>query len=260
MKIPVKRQKEIQAMAQSGQKLACVLESVLREIKPGVKLNQLEKLASQLIEKEGGQPSFKMVPGYRWASCLNLNDGVVHGVPNRPQIQPGDLVSLDLGFFYRGFHADMARTVLIPDPQTENQEKKAFLEAGQKALQAVIKVAKAGNRIGHLSQAIEKEIKKHGYYPVTSLTGHGIGRQLHQPPSIPCFLKGKLQTTPLLRSGMTLAIEVIYTQKKTELEILPDGWTVKTKDGSWGGLFEDTILITPSQARILTRCSKPSRA
>ena len=119
-------------------------------------------------------------------------------------------------------------------------------------ISAAIKAAKAGNRVGHISQVIERVIGEGGFYPVKSLTGHGVGKKLHEPPSIPCFLAGKLIDSPLLKAGMTLAIEVIYTQNETQLLIEQDGWTVKTGDQSLGGLFENTILVTSGEAQVLT--------
>ena len=152
-----------------------------------------------------------------------------------------------MGFFYQGFHADMARTIEVKTNQ-ENQ----FLKAGKRALKAAIKKARPGNRVGHLSLAIEREIKKANFWPVESLTGHGIGKKLHEPPAIPCFLKEKISQTPRLCSGMVLAVEVIYTQGKPELILNGDNWTVETKDGRLAALFEDMVAVREKEPLVLT--------
>lgn len=244
--IPLKDREQQQLMREGGQKLALVLEAVLKEIKPGMSLKQLDQLAEKLIKLQGGTPSFKMVKGYSWASCLNLNQGVVHGIPDETKAKKGDLLSLDLGFFFKGLHTDMARSLWL------GVADNGFLAAGKRALAAAKLVALPGRRVGDLSLAIETEIKKAGFTPVRSLTGHGIGRSLHEEPPIPCFLKGKAAQTKILATGMSLAIEVIYAQGKPDLILEDDGWTLQTKDGGLAGLFEDTILITNQGAETIT--------
>jgi methionyl aminopeptidase len=230
------------------------MNEVLGQIKAGVKLTVLDKLAESLIEKSGGKPSFKMVSGYHWATCINVNQGVVHGIPTEYKLKTGDLVSVDMGFFYQGFHTDMARTLCVPrqDAKPKTQSDK-FLEVGKKALRQATKAARVGNRVGHISQMIEKEVKKAGYSPVRNLTGHGLGRQLHEEPQIPCFLAGEVKDAPELKSGMVVAIEVIYTQGEPEVVLADDNWTVKTQDGSLAGLFENTVAVLEEGPVVLTR-------
>jgi len=251
--IPIKTEKEIKIMKEGGQKLALVFAEVVKRIKPGVSLKKLDDLAEELIIKQGGLPSFKTVKGYHWTTCININEGVVHGIPNDYQIKEGDLVSLDMGMLYKGFHTDMARTlcVRVQNSKCKSQDEK-FLEAGREALKAAIKAAKAGNRVGHISAAIEKVIRKAGFSPVEDLTGHGVGKKLHEDPQIPCFLAQPINKTPVLQPGMTLAIEVIYTWGKPDLVLAEDGWTIKTADGKPAGLFENTVLITKKEPVILT--------
>lgn len=232
--IPIKSQEEVEIMRQGRTKLQGVMTKVLDKVKPGVTTRELDSLAESLIKSQKGTPSFKEVKNYKWASCININEGVVHGIPGDLKIKKGDLVSVDIGLKYRGFHTDMARTLSL-----NGHEK--FLAAGRKALERAKKMAVPGNRIGHISLAIEEEIKKAGFNPVLDLTGHGIGRCLHEVPQIPMFLKGDLQKTQLIKPGMVLAIEVIYAEGCPDLVIEDDGWTIKTKDGSLGGLFEDTV-------------------
>lgn len=234
-------------MKNGGQKLKQVIDEVLSKVKPGVSLQELEEVAVRKIEELGGEASFKMVPNYHWATCINLNEGVVHGIPDDTPIKKGDLVSVDVGFYSQGFHSDMARTI-----EVGTKKRTKFLQAGRQALEKAIAQVKPGNRVGHISQAIEEAIKKAGYQPVKTLTGHGVGRQLHQEPVIPCFLKEKIKKTPLLKKGMVLAIEVIYTQGKPELFVADDGWTIRTQDGKIAALFEETVALRANGPLVLT--------
>jgi methionyl aminopeptidase len=216
-----------------------------------VSLKKLDQLAESLIKKAGGKPSFKMVKSYHWTTCINVNQGVVHGVPGDYRLKAGDLVSVDIGIFYQGFHTDMARTIRLG---SKNQrDKDDFLVPGRRALKKAIKAAKPGNRVGHISAVIEKEIRRGGLSPVRNLTGHGVGRELHEEPRIHCFLKGKIEETPKLKPGMVLAIEVIYVQGKPDLVLKDDSWTIETADGQLAGLFENTIAVTKKKPLILTR-------
>lgn len=263
--ISIKTEEELAIMKEGGKRLAWVMKQVLAKIAPGVEFKALDRLAESLIKKQGGKPSFKMVKNYHWATCINLNQGVVHGIPGNQRIKKGDLVSLDMGIFYRGFHTDMARTLCVRTKnlrlparsasggKTQNwREKERFLKTGRLALKKAIGAAKPGNRVGHISQAIEKVIKKAGFSPVKALTGHGIGRKLHESPQIPCYLREPITKTEILKPGITLAIEVIYNQGGFGVVVKKDGWTVETEDGKLAALFEDTIVITPRGSRVLT--------
>jgi len=249
--IPKKNHAQIRVMQEGGKRLSWILSQVLKEIKPQVALCQLDRLAETLIKKQGGRPSFKMVHGYYWATCININEGIVHGIPNEYLLKENDFVSIDIGMFYQGFHLDMAQTVKV-QASKQKLTKDNFLEIGEKALKKAISMAKAGNRVGHISQAMEKEIKKAGFSPIEALTGHGVGEKLHEEPQIPCFLAEKLEKTPLLENGMTLAVEVIYTQGKPDVVLAHDGWTIKTADGKLSGLFEETIVVRKDQPLVLT--------
>ncbi len=246
--IPILNEKEMKIMKDNGRKLKQVMDETLAKVKPGVTLAELEQVAEKKIEELGGEPSFKMVSHYYWATCINLNEGVVHGIPDDTLIKKGDLVSVDIGFYSQGFHTDMAQTI-----EAGAKKRTKFLHAGQEALEKAIKQAKPDNRVGHLSQAMEETIKKAGYHPVKRLTGHGVGRQLHQEPNIPCFVREEIKKTPLLEKGMVLAIEVIYTQGKPALFVADDGWTIRTQDGKIAGLFEETVAVGANGPLILTR-------
>jgi methionyl aminopeptidase len=244
-----KESRKIKAMREGGAILASVRRQVLSTIEPGVKLVELDKLSETMIQKAGGQPSFKMVPGYRFATCLTVNEGVVHGIPTDRKIKNGDLVSIDVGMYYRGFHTDTATTVIAGKPAKQDQK---FLEVGKLALKKALSKAKAGNRVGNISKSIQSTIESVGFSCSRSLTGHGIGAKLHEFPPVPCLLIEEINKTPKLQKGQTLAIEVIYAEGSYELSLQEDNWTLVTEDGKKAGLFEETVLITANNPIVLT--------
>lgn len=248
--IPLKSAEEIEIMREGGKRLAWVFEQI--KIKPGMRLREIDRFAEELIEKREGRPSFKMVEGYHWATCLNVNQGVVHGLPTDYRLKEGDILSVDIGMFYKGWHTDAARTIRIKNEEL-GMKNESFLEAGKEALEKAIQAAQPGNRVGHISQAIERTIKEKGYLPIKALTGHGVGKKLHEPPQIPCYLKGKIEETDELKPGMVLAIEVIYAQGKPDVVLKDDGWTIETADRKPAALFEDTVVVTKEGPLILTR-------
>lgn len=245
-----KTKEEIAVMAKEGRILAEVLEEVLRHIKPGVSELELDRLTEELIVKKGAKPGFKKVKGYNYTLCTSTNDVVVHGIPGNYQFQEGDVVGIDCGVYYQGFYTDMAETIQI---KNDNEKIKKFLETGERALEEAIKVAKIGNRIGHISKVIQEIIEGAGYSVVRSLVGHGIGRDLHEEPEIPGFVVSPIEKTPLLKEGMTIAIEVIYNMGKSEVVLGKDNWTIKTKDGSLSSVFEKTIAIAKNGPVVLTK-------
>lgn len=249
--IPLKTKPEIEMMREGGQRLAEVMRESLAEVKPGRALFQINQKIEELILKKGGQPSFKMVPDYHWASCLNVNQGVVHGIPGDYRLKENDFLSLDIGLFFKGFHTDMSRTIKVLAGKNKGQSDE-FLKVGERALKKAIEAARVGHHVGHLSQAMEKEIRKAGFSPIEVLTGHGVGRKLHEAPPIPCLLWGPVKSTPKLEAGMTLAIEVIYAQGSPEVVLASDNWTIETADGQLAGLFEETIVIQTGKPLILT--------
>jgi methionyl aminopeptidase len=256
VKIVVKNAREIEIMGESGRITASILRQVLAKAKPGVRGIELEDLAESLLEKFKARASFKTVGNYPYALCLSLNEEVVHGLPSKRRFKEGDLLSIDFGALHKGFHTDMARTILVRNqkPKTKNQkqeEVERFLNVGQEALKKAIKQAKVGNRVGHISQVIQETVEAAGYSVVKTLVGHGVGRKLHEDPQIPCFLKGRIEDTPQLLEGMTLAIEVMYAQGEGEVET--KGWTIVTRDCSLTGHFENTIVVTEKGPLVLTK-------
>lgn len=247
--IGVKTKKEIKIMAEGGRKLAEIKKKLGEEIREGVNAEEIEREAERLIARTGGTPSFKMVPGYTWATCINVNEGVVHGIPKKEIVfEKGDVVSVDLGLFYKGFHTDTSFTVGIgPD-----NKLKTFLNVGKSALRAAIRKAGVGKRVYDISNAIEEKVKWAGYNPIRALVGHGIGKDLHEEPQIPCFVKGERGKTPQIPEGAVLAIEVMYTKGKPDVQLAEDGWTIKTQDGKIAALFEETVAVTKNGPLVLT--------
>lgn len=250
--INIKTKEEIEIMKKGGKILAEVLFEVLDSAKPGVSEIELDKLAEELILKKGGEPGFKKVSGYNHTICMATNDVVVHGLPTAYKLKEGDVIGIDCGVFYKGFHTDMSESLRVKKLKSDKVD--IFLNTGKKALEEAIKVAKIGNRVGHISKVIQDIVEKEGGYSVVrSLVGHGVGRELHEEPEIPGFLSSKIDKTPELLEGMTIAIEVIYNLgKKDVIYANDDGWTIKTKDHSLSGLYERTVVITKEGPFVLT--------
>ncbi|MCX6705465.1 MAG: type I methionyl aminopeptidase, partial [Candidatus Woesebacteria bacterium] len=227
-------------------------------VKIGVRASEIEEIAVKLIKEEGAEASFKKVPGYHWATCVNVNSGLVHGIPVSSLIfKKGDIVSIDVGVYYKGFHTDTSISVGI-DLTPENRK---FLNTGRETLAKAIKAVKEGNYIYDISKAIEDTIEAAGYTTIKALVGHGVGRELHEEPQIPCFLPfdsvqgkpGPRQGSPQIKKGMVLAVEVMYAQGSDKVEVLEDGWTIAMRDGKISGLFEDTVAVTEVGPKVLTR-------
>lgn len=249
--IELKTPEEIEIMAEGGEITSWVLKELIKKVEPGTTPIEIEEKAVELIKKKNALPAFKMVEGYHWATCICVNDVVVHGIPGKRKFLEGDLVGIDLGIFYKGFNTDASWTVGVG--RIENKLE-VFLETGRLALSESINQARTGNFIGDISLAIEKKVKGSGFSPVLALVGHGVGRRLHEDPQIPCILRKKVEKTPLIKEGMVLAIEIIYNLGGSDVVYRNnDGWTISTKDGSQSALFEETIAITKKGPRVLTK-------
>lgn len=248
--IIIKTPEEVKIMAEGGKKLARVKKKIIKEIKKGISAQQIETLATQLIHKEGCKPSFKMVPNYNWSTCVNVNEGIVHGIPKKDIVfKKGDIVSVDMGVYYRFFHTDTSFSLGI----SLDDEETKFLQTGKNALKKAIDTAIIGNKIYDISQAIETVITKAGYSPVRALVGHGVGKELHEEPQIPCFTDPKhLEISPQIVEGMVLAIEVMYSKGSGGIGVGEDGWTISSSDGTITALFEDTVAVTKKGPLVLT--------
>lgn len=246
-KTAIKTKKELELMKISGKICAQALKKVLENVKPGVTCRQLDIIARQEIEKKGARPSFMTVDGYKHTICTTINEQVVHGIPTNRKLEEGDVLGIDIGALYNGYHSDLAISVPVGHVSRDKQE---FLEIGKNTLKAALLAAKPGNHIGDISSVIQKGIEGAGYSIVKNLTGHGVGKELHEEPMIPGF--GKNGTGPSIQENMTLAIEVIYTQGSGEVGVEKDNWTISSTDGSLGGLFEQTVAIQKSGPIVLT--------
>lgn len=248
-KASIKTKEEVQIMAEGGAKLRRVKKALIAAVKVGVSAAEIDDLAEKLIKEEGAAPSFKMVPGYSWTTCVNVNDGIVHGIPKKSLIfKEDDIVSVDVGLFYKGFHTDTSTSVYLGN----DPEKIKMLDCGRKALKECIKIAKLGKKIGDISATMESTLKAGGYNPVRMLVGHGVGRELHEYPSVPCFVSHSKDEMVDLVEGLVIAIEVMYVAGKPDLVTDRDGWTIRTKDGKMTALFEETVAITSRGPLVLT--------
>ncbi len=241
---------KLQAMKIGGAMLGRVRQELYHFTKVGVSPKDIELKARQLIKAEGGELSFTKVPGYRWATCVNLNAGIVHGIPeSRTPLKEGDLVTVDVGVFYRGYHTDAAFSKVVG---RATPEQKRFLQAGMEGLDLAIRAVRAGGYIGDISRGMETALKKSGYQATKELTGHGVGQELHEEPMISNVVLGPAEKTEKLVEGQTLAIEIIYVEGKPELVLEEDGWTISTKDGRLSAVFEETVAVTGDGCSILT--------
>lgn len=259
-KITLKSEEEIKLMVEAGRKLAQIRDLLLDKTREGLKTIELDRLAEEEILSFGGQPSFKTVRHFPYTTCISINEEVVHGLPGERVIQKGDVVKVDLGMIYGGLHTDTTGTTQVkshipkgfPNKLKVKSEIDDFLEIGKKTLEEAIKIVKHGNRIGQISQVIQKNIEGAGYSVVKVLTGHGIGRVLHEEPAIPQFLAGRLEETEEIVAGMTFAIEVIYNMGKGEVAMKADGWTIVSEDGKISATFEKSVAVSKSGVIILT--------
>ncbi len=249
-KLTIKTPEELKIMQECGKILSDIKKTLVNHIKIGVSAFDIDKLAENLIEKAGAKPSFKMVKDYKWSTCISVNEGVVHGIPHKHIIfKRGDLVSLDLGIFYKGFHTDTSTTLCLG----KDAIKDRFLNIGREAFSHAVYSIKPNNSyIYDISNAMESVLIKNGYSPIKDLTGHGIGKNLHEDPYIPCFASGRREDTAKIITGMALAIEVMYVEGNSKLMVENDGWTIKTRDGKMAGLFEDTVIVTQKGYKVIT--------
>ena len=248
MAIAIKTEQEIRLMRESCRLLADVFQNLEKAIRPGISTMEINILGDQLIRGHGCIPNFLHYNGYPASICVSVNDEVVHGIPRKNHIlQEGDIVSLDAGLIYQGYHSDMARTFGVGRISGEAQK---LIDATRQSFFEGIKKARAGNHLHEISNAIDAYIKPFGYGIVRDLVGHGIGTHLHEEPQIPNF--AQLKRGPKLRAGMTLAVEPMINMGRADVEWLDDDWTVVTEDGSWSAHYENTILITEGDPEILT--------
>jgi methionyl aminopeptidase len=245
--IIIKSDEEIAAMRQAGKIVGIVLEILKSKVKAGMRTKELDNIAAEELAKLGAKPSFKGYRGFPSNLCVSVNDEIVHGIPGERVLHEGDIVSLDIGAIFKGFQGDAALTTGVG--RISSQAKK-LIETTEGALHAGIKAARAEARLGDISATIQHYTESKGYSIVREYTGHGIGRAMHEEPQIPNF--GIPASGPLLKKGMTLALEPMVCVGDWHTRVGNDRWTVLTADGSLSAHFEHTIAITDAEAEIFT--------
>ena len=247
MPIIIKSDDEIAIMRQAGSVVAQTLQRLVEELRPGLVVKDLDKVVRREFERHKVAPTFLGYHGYPATVCVSVNEEIVHGIPGKRVIQDGDVVSLDLGCTHKGFVADSALTVIVGKAAPGSQE---LVDVTRESLEAGIKQARAGNRLGAISHAIQSHIEARGFGVVREYVGHGVGRQMHEEPQVPNF--GPADRGPVLKKGMVLALEPMVTVGDWRTRQLEDHWTVVTADGSLAAHFEHTIAITDGEAEVLT--------
>ncbi len=243
----LKTKTEIEKMTAAGRISAKAMALVGKLVKPGITTLELDKKVEEVFKQAGADSAFKQVEGYKFSICSTPNNQVVHGLPNNEPLVTGDIVGIDLGALFQGYNSDMAQTFAV-GKVTAGVSR--FLRTGEEALAKALAQAQVGNHIGDISSAIQTVIEKAGYSVVREFVGHGVGKELHEEPWVPGI--GKKGSGERLEEGLVIAIEIIYNQGKSGVALLPDGWTVVTKDSSLSGLFERTVAITDKGPVVLT--------
>lgn len=248
--VTIKRPEEIARMRRAGAILAEILDELEAALHPGVTTAELDEIAERMIRNADAIPSFKGYgsnPPFPGSICASINDEVVHGIPSARRVNPGDVVSLDIGCIWQGWHADCARTFIVG---TAAEPVQRLVDATRRGMEAGIEAAQPGNRLGDVGAAIEAVAVEHGYGIVRPFVGHGIGTSMHEEPQVPNY--GRPGTGLRIEEGMCLAIEPMFNLGDDDVEVLDDGWTVVTRDGSLSAHFENTIAITAHGPEILT--------
>lgn len=248
MSVTIKSAREIEIMREAGRILAKVHQDLEHEMTPGMSTWEINRLGEEMIRSFGCIPNFLNYQGYPASVCVSVNDEVVHGIPHKEHlIQEGDIVSLDMGLIYKGYHSDAARTHAVGEI---SQEAKDLVKRTRQSFFEGIKFAKEGKRLYDISAAIGDYAEQFGYGVVYDLVGHGIGTHLHEEPEIPNYRQRRRGLR--LKSGMTLAIEPMINLGTPEVDWMDDDWTVVTQDGSYSAHYENTVLITAGEPEILT--------
>ena len=245
--ITLKSKREIELLKEAGHIVYLTHQYLRPHIKAGIKTKELDSLAEKFIRSKGATPSFKGYEGFPSTLCISINDEVVHGFPGERVLQDGDIISIDIGACYKGYHGDSAWTYTVGEV---SDDAKYLLEHTEKALYEGIKQAKVGNRIGDIGYAVEKYAKEHNLGVVKELVGHGVGTSVHEAPDVPNY--GTKGTGPKIRDGMVIAIEPMLTLGSPDIYVEDNDWTVKTVDSSLSAHFEHTIAITNEGVIILT--------
>ncbi len=246
--ITIKSKSEIEKMREAGRITGLALVEISKHIKPGITTAELDKIARDFIKRQGAAPSFLNYNGYPASICASVNSAVVHGIPSKNIVlKEGDIISIDVGAYKNGYHGDAARTYGVGKI---SDEAARLIQVTKQSFFEGIKNARHGAKLGDISAAIQEYVEDNGYSVVRDLVGHGIGKNMHEDPSVPNF--GHYGKGVRLAAGMTLAVEPMVNEGEYEVVVLDDDWTVETEDGSLSAHYENTILITKGEAEILT--------
>lgn len=245
--IVLKSETELQKMRESGKILSAGMEAVLKNVRPGITTAELDSIAYETITKAGATPSFKNYRGFPASICTSVNEQVVHGIPGKRVLKEGDILSVDMGAYYCGYHSDMARTVGVGHI---SEELERLISVTRESFFRGLEQVVPGKRIQDVSRAVSECAEAAGYSVVTDLVGHGIGQSLHEPPDVPNFVSRS--KGPALRKGMTIAIEPMINMGNAKVSWASDGWTVSAADGKPSAHYENTVAVTDGAPELLT--------
>ena len=246
--ICVKSNKEIAKMQKAGKITAGALIAAGEAIRPGMTTKELDTVVRRYITSHGAKPSFLGYAGFPGSACISVNDEVIHGIPGPRKLEEGDIVSVDVGAYIDGYHGDSAKTFAVGEI---SEKAKALMKSTEESLYIAIKMVKPGVRLGDIGAAIQKYNEENGFSVVREFVGHGVGKNLHEEPEVPNF--GKEGHGIRLTAGMVIAIEPVINEGTAAIKVMPDEWTVKTRDGKLSAHFEHTIAVTSDGAFILTQ-------
>ena len=245
--ITLKSEREIELMRRAGKITAAARALAGEMVKPGVTTQEIDKAVCRFIRSQGAEPSFLNYNGYPASICVSVNDEIIHGIPGKRVLREGDIVSVDVGAYIGGFHGDCAATYACGKISDEAQK---LIDVTRQSFYEGMKFAREGNRLSDVSHAIQEYVEANGFSVVREYVGHGIGRNMHESPEVPNF--GLPGHGPKLLRGMTLAVEPMVNAGAAAIRQMPDGWTVKTRDGKYAAHYENTILITAGEPELLT--------
>ena len=246
--IKIKSEREIELMRKAGEIVGLTHNYLKQFLKPGITTLEIDKLANDFILKQNATPSFKNLYGFPGTICISINEEVVHGIPSNRKLKDGDIITLDIGACYKGYHGDSAWTYPVGNVNPEILE---FLKQTEESLFKGLEVIKAGARVGDIGYAVSEVAEKYNLGVVKELVGHGIGSEVHEEPDVPNY--GSKNTGPILKEGMTIAIEPMLNLGTRDVSMLDDDWTIVTDDGKPSAHFEHTVLVTKDGYEILTR-------
>ena len=245
--ITIKSAREVELMRRAGKITAAARALAGEMVKPGVTTQEIDRAVCRFIRSQGAEPSFLNYNGYPASVCISVNDEVIHGIPGKRVLREGDVVSVDVGAYIGGYHGDCAATYACGKISEEAQR---LIDVTRQSFFEGIKYAREGGRLSDISHAIEEYVEGNGFSVVREYVGHGIGRNMHESPEVPNF--GIAGHGPKLLRGMTLAVEPMVNAGTAAIRQMPDGWTVKTRDGKYAAHYENTILITSDEPELLT--------